>query len=82
MRTRSISWSRSRDVDAHGTVVVDDVLAAVDGDGNVIATDETIRVVKPEGDVVGDATRPVLCDDGELRAFEKDVTVLVTDDKD
>ena len=67
-------------VDEAGDVVVDDLVAVVDGDGNVLATDETIAVETPEGDVVVDETISVLGDDGELHPVEEDITVVESED--
>ena len=44
----------TEDVDAAGNLVVDDLVVAVDSDGEVIATDETVAVITPEGDTVVD----------------------------
>jgi hypothetical protein len=63
-------------VDDDGTVVVDDLKALVDEDGNVLATDETIAVEGPDGTVVIDEVLAVADDDGELVAVEEDVTVI------
>lgn len=41
-------------VDEEGNVVVDDLIAAVDAKGRVVATDETITFETIEGDVVVD----------------------------
>ena len=68
-------------VDDEGNVVVDDLVAAVDGDGNIVATDETITTVTSDGDVVVDETIAVRGDDGRLHAVEEDVTVVEADDE-
>ncbi len=68
-------------VDDEGNVVVDDLVAAVDGDGNIVATGETITTVTPHGDVVVDETIAVRGDDGRLHAVEEDVTVVEADDE-
>ena len=62
-----------------GTVVVDDLVALVDEDGNVLATDETIAVESPDGTIVVDEVIAVADDDGELVAIEEDVTVVEDD---
>ena len=49
-----------------GTVVVDDLKALVDEDGNVLATDETIAVAG---------------EDGELEVVEEDVLVIEESDE-
>jgi len=54
---------------------------AVDQDGNIVASDETIAVVTQDGDVVIDETISVMGDDGQLHAVEEDITVLEADDK-
>jgi hypothetical protein len=59
-----------------GTVVVDDLKALVDDEGNVLATDETIAVEGPDGTVVVDEVLAVADDDGELVAVEEDVVVV------
>jgi len=64
-----------------GTVVVDDLKALVDEDGNVLATDETIAVEGPDGTVVIDEVISVADDDGELVAIEEDVVVVEGDDE-
>jgi hypothetical protein len=63
-----------------GTVVVDDLKAIVDEDGNVLATDETIAVESPDGTVVIDEVLAVADEDGELVALEEDVTVIEEED--
>ena len=63
-----------------GTVVVDDLKALVDGDGNVLATDETIAAEGPDGTIVIDEVISVTGDDGELHAVEEDITVIEGDD--
>jgi hypothetical protein len=62
-------------IDADGNLVVDDILVAVDDDGTVVATDETIAVITPEGDTVIDEKLSVLGDDGELHTVEEDISV-------
>jgi hypothetical protein len=62
-----------------GTVVVDDLKALVDEDGNVLATDETIAVGAPDGTVVIDEVIAVADEDGELEVIEEDVAVIETD---
>jgi hypothetical protein len=59
-----------------GTVVVDDLKAIVDEDGNVLATDETIAVEEPDGTIVVDEVIAVADDDGNLVAVEEDVVVV------
>ena len=59
-----------------GTVVVDDLKALVDEDGNVLATDETIAVEAPDGTIVVDEVIAVADDDGELEVVEEDVVVV------
>jgi hypothetical protein len=63
-----------------GTVVVDDLKALVDDEGNVLATDETIAVEEPDGTIVVDEVLAVADDDGELVAIEEDVVVVEADD--
>ena len=64
-----------------GTVVVDDLKALVDEDGNVLATDETIAVEGPDGTVVIDEVLAVADDDGELVAVEEDVVLVESEDE-
>jgi hypothetical protein len=59
-----------------GSIVVDDLKAVVDADGNVIATEETIAVEGPDGTVVVDEVISVAGADGELVAVEEDVAIL------
>jgi hypothetical protein len=68
-------------VDEEGNIVLDDMVAAVDGDGRIVATDETIAVVTVGGDIVVDETLSVVGDDGELHAVDEGVTVLEADDE-
>jgi hypothetical protein len=63
-----------------GTVVVDDLKAIVDADGNVLATDETIAAEGPDGTIVVDEVISVADDDGELVPIEEDVVVVEGDD--
>ena len=62
-----------------GSVVVDDLKALVDEDGNVLATDETIAVESPDGTVLVDEVIAVAGEDGELVAIEEDVAVIEED---
>jgi hypothetical protein len=64
-----------------GTVVVDDLRAVVDADGNVLATDETIAAEATDGTIVVDEVVSVADDDGELVAIEEDVTIVDADDE-
>src|SRR3954452_24959194 len=59
-----------------GTVVVDDLKALVDEDGNILATDETIAVEAPDGTIVIDEVIAVADGDGELEVIEEDVVVI------
>jgi hypothetical protein len=59
-----------------GTVVVDDLKALVDEDGNVLATDETIAAEGPDGTIVVDEVISVAGDGGELVAIEEDVVIV------
>jgi hypothetical protein len=63
-----------------GTVVVDDLKALVDADGNVLATDETIAAEGPDGTIVVDEVISVAGDDGELVAIEEDVVIVEGED--
>ena len=63
-----------------GSVVVDDLKAIVDEDGNVLATDETIAVEGPDGTIVVDEVIAVADDDGDLVEIEEDVVVVEAED--
>jgi hypothetical protein len=63
-------------VDEDGDVIVDDLVAEVDSDGHVMATDETTLIRTAEGDVVVDETFSVAGEDGTLHAVAEDVTVV------
>jgi hypothetical protein len=62
--------------DDDGNIVIDDVVVAVDGEGHVIATDETVAVRTAQGDVVVEEIVSVVGDDGELHVLEEDVIVV------
>jgi len=68
-------------VDEEGNLIIDDVVAAVDSDGMIVATDETLAVVTAEGDVIVDETLSVVGDDGKLHAIEEDTSVMEADDQ-
>ncbi len=68
------------DVDSAGNLVVDDLLAAVDSDGKIVATDETVAVITPEGDTVIDEKLSVVGDDGELHTVEEDISITEADE--
>jgi hypothetical protein len=70
----------TEEVTEDGTLVVDDLVAVVDGDGNVLATDETVLIADAEGDVVVDETIAVTNADGELEVVEEDVLVVEGDE--
>ncbi len=70
----------TEEVSEDGTVVIDDLVAVVDGDGNVLATDETIIAADAEGDVVIDETIAVVNADGELEVVEEDVLLVEGDE--
>jgi hypothetical protein len=63
-----------------GSVVIDDLKALVDEDGNVLATDETIAVEAADGTVVIDEVIAVADEDGKLEVVEEDVLVVEEDD--
>jgi hypothetical protein len=67
-------------VDAAGNLVVDDLLIAVDNDGKIVATDETVAVITPEGDTVIDEKLSVVGDDGELHTVDEDISVTELDE--
>ena len=64
-----------------GTVVVDDLVAVVDEDGNIVATDETIAVEAPDGSILIDEIVSVADEDGELVPVAEDVIVATPDDE-
>jgi hypothetical protein len=63
-------------VDEEGDVIVDDLIAEVDSDGHVVATDETTLLQTAEGDVVVDETFSVAAEDGTLHVVSEDVEVV------
>ena len=66
----------TEDVDEYGNVVVDDIVALVDDEGNIIAIDETITALTPNDEVIVNETVSLVGDDGELHATLEDVTVM------
>lgn len=66
----------TEDVDEYGNVVVDDIVALVDDEGNIIAIDETVTALTPNDEVIVNETISLVGDDGELHATVEDVTVL------
>ena len=58
-----------------GTVVIDDLVAEVDEEGHIVATDERLEIDKPDGTVIVDETFSIAGDDGELRAIDEETTV-------
>jgi hypothetical protein len=70
----------SEGIDEDGNLVIDELLVAVDGAGDVVATDETVTVITPEGDAVVEETLSVMGEDGALHAVEEDITLLDADD--
>ena len=66
----------TEDVDEYGNVVVDDIVALVDNEGNIIAIDETVTALTPNDEVIVNETVSLVGDDGELHATVEDVTVL------
>ncbi len=68
-------------VDEEGNLVIDDLVAAVDSEGKILATDETVAVIMPEGDAVVDEKLSVLEEDGKLHAVEEDISVLEANDE-
>ena len=70
----------TEDVDAEGNLVVDDLVVAVDSDGKIMATDETVTVITSEGDTVVDEKLSVGGDDGELHTVEEDISVTEVDE--
>jgi len=67
--------------DEEGNLVIDDLVVAVDSEGKILATDETVGVITPEGDAVVDEKLSVLGEDGKLHAVEEDISVLEADDE-
>jgi hypothetical protein len=66
--------------DEDGDVVVDDLIVEVDGEGHIVATDETTIIRTTRGDVLVDETFSVAGDDGTLHVVDEDMTVLEADD--
>jgi membrane-bound ClpP family serine protease len=66
----------TEEVDADDNLVVDELLVAVDSDGTIVATDETIAVITPEGNTVVDEKLSVMGDDGELHTVEEDISLM------
>jgi hypothetical protein len=52
----------------------------VDNDGKIVATDETVAVITPEGDTVIDEKLSVVGDDGELHTVDEDISVTELDE--
>jgi hypothetical protein len=67
-------------VDAAGNLIVDDLIVAVDGDGKIVAADETVAVITPEGDTVIDEKLSVVGEDGELHTVEEDISIADVDE--
>jgi hypothetical protein len=67
-------------VDASGNLIVDDLIVAVDNDGKIVATDETVAVITPEGDTVIDEKLSVVSEDGELHTVEEDIAITEADE--
>ncbi len=67
-------------VDAAGNLIVDDLIVAVDGDGKIVAADETVAVITPEGDTVIDEKLSVVGEDGELHTVEEDISATEGDE--
>lgn len=67
-------------VDEYGDIVVDDLVAEVDDEGHVVATDEMTVLQTTEGDIVVDETFSVAGEDGTLHAVTEDITVLEADE--
>jgi hypothetical protein len=58
-----------------GTVVIDDLVAQIDEQGHVVATDERLEIDKPDGTVIVDETFSIAGDDGQLRSIDEETTV-------
>ena len=58
-----------------GTVVIDDLVAEVDEEGHIVATDERLEIDRPDGTVIVDETFSIAGDDGELRTIDEETTV-------
>jgi hypothetical protein len=71
----------TKGVDGDGNAVVDDLMVAVDNDGKIVATAETVAIISPTGDVVVDETLSVVGEDGKLHTVEEDIAVLEADDE-
>ena len=68
-------------VDKEGNLVIDDLVAAVDSEGKILATEETVAVITPEGDAVVDEKLSVLGEDGKLHTAEEDISVMEVKDE-
>jgi hypothetical protein len=58
-----------------GTVVIDDLVAEVDQQGHIVATDERLEIDKPDGTVIVDETFSIADEDGQLRTIDEETTV-------
>ena len=67
-------------VDDEGNLVIDDLVVAVDREGKIVATDETVAVITSEGDAVVDEKLSVAGEDGKLHTIEEDISVLEDDE--
>ena len=52
----------------------------VDGDGNVLATDETIVAADTDGDLIVDETISVANADGDLEVVEEETLIVEADE--
>lgn len=59
-----------------GNLAIDDLVVAVDSEGKIVAADETVAVITPEGDALVDEKFSVVGEDGAPHAVEEDTSVL------
>jgi hypothetical protein len=55
----------------NGEIVSEDVVAILDAEGHVVAVDDVVTVVEPDGSMAFDETVSVVDDDGELVTVEE-----------
>lgn len=63
-----------------GTIVIDDLVAEVDPEGRVVATDERVEIDLPDGTVIVGETFSVADEDGDLVAIDEETTIFGPDD--
>jgi hypothetical protein len=53
----------------------------VDDEGTIVATDETVAIITPEGDTVIDERVSVIGTDGKLHEIGEDISVTEAEDE-